>query len=191
MWALIVLPCVTILCVIIVLRMLKSRHEDRAERKTIISDTVNRDPILQEELALLEKIHDAAKTHNFPEVIRLTQEHLSRYDLTNTDFAIKAHFFLINAVQTMYFYRDEDPLAYNHCLMLCDMDIANYDNLPSDFVCCNPVLPERKAIILEKMDWLEDAAELCQQAIRDNWGYASMPWEKRLLRLQKRIASSR
>lgn len=144
-----------------------------------------------EEAALTESIQNAARTHDFPSVVQLVQEHLSRYDLTDPDIAIAAHFFLINSVQSMYYFRNEDPLAYNHCLMLCDMDIENYENLSPEIVRNDPVLPERKAIILEKMDWLEDAAELCRQAIQRNWGYSSMPWDKRLTRLQGRIASTR
>ena len=158
------------------------------EQFPLVRQSIERQRMQDEGFIYFDEIQRAASVHNFPEAVRLAEEHLSHFDLTQSHFASGAHFFLINCVQIIYFRREEDPLAYNHCLMLCDADIALYPYLDRGIVRNNPVLPEKKAIIMEKMGWYEDALRVCEDGIRNGWGTASMPWETRAERLKRKLS---
>ena len=158
------------------------------EQFPLVRQSIERQRMQDEGFIYFDEIQRAASVHNFPEAVRLVEEHLSHFDLTQSHFAEGAHFFLINCVQIIYFRREEDPLAYNHCLMLCDADIALYPYLDREIVRNNPVLPEKKAIIMEKMEWYEDALRVCEDGMRNGWGTASMPWETRAERLKRKMS---
>jgi len=103
--------------------------------------------------------------------------------------AMPQHLLLGYVTDTLYKKRDEIPLAVDMCLMLCDLDIKNTENLlnteKSPFYMYTP---SRKAIILEKRGDIDGAIAVCDQAIKWNLlDESNKSFAFRRDRLQKRL----
>ena len=92
---------------------------------------------------------------------------INSYNRPTPYCVIHLHYCLIELINLTYTLRDTDNTAIDYCLLICDMDIALYDEvrkvsikeLHDDFVYAGAL--SRKIIILEKRGEYQQAIEAC------------------------------
>jgi hypothetical protein len=133
------------------------------------------------------------------------------------------HVFMICALRDFYAIREEDPFIYSCCLQICEYDIKNLDNylnaicfsVKYDYISDDmgrlflngpgklerdtdrvPLLetPTKKAIILEKIGYLDEAIAFCDYAIehefQDTGGNSFLARKMRLEKKKQKVEKS-
>lgn len=162
------------------------------------------------------KITKLLLTRQIDKAMERIQENLCNADPIRDANAI--HWYLISALRDFYAIREEDQIIYSCCLQICDYDIDNLENFfkvhgvmpdqPYDengipvedapaqlryFRDPPPILETvtKKAIILERLGYLDEAIAFCDYAIEhdlpDTGGNSFLA---RKMRLEKKKAKA-
>lgn len=89
------------------------------------------------------------------------------YGIQSKDQLISLHFFYNDVLNRIYSLRNEDSEAIDYCLQICEHDI----NILPKISLTNTSIPSltRKAIILEKQHKIDEALDVCDYAIENNY----------------------
>ncbi|MDE7406440.1 MAG: hypothetical protein K2M89_06180 [Clostridiales bacterium] len=104
---------------------------------------------------------------------------INSYTRPTLSCVIPLHYALIELINIIYKLRDVADTALDYCLLMCDMDIALYDDVQkatikeshSSFVFAGSL--SRKIIILEKHGEYQEAIRLCDLAISKGYKNAA------------------
>ena len=148
------------------------------------------------------KIENALFRRNYDKAMELVSEMMQETDPKKDSVA--RHFTLLKILEKLYMLREENPIVYDLCLQICDLDFQNMENF---IKACNSdpfgdkhdscerfnspidlVTTTKAAIILEKKGDLMSAIEICNMAIRWNaWDSGKKSFEERKARLEKKL----
>lgn len=148
------------------------------------------------------KIENALFRRNYDKAMELVYEMINETDPKKDSVA--RHFTLLKVLEKLYILRKENPMVYDLCLQICDLDFQNMENF---IKACNSdlsygesascdrfnspihlVTPTKAAIILEKKGEIMSAIEICNIAIRWNvWDSGNKSFEVRKARLEKKL----
>lgn len=104
--------------------------------------------------------------------------------------AVQLHFCTLNAIKHLYPLRDINESVIDMTLDLCELDIANFENLKKemDITSCSLITPNKKAVILEKKGLYLEALEFSEwchsQGICEE---RDRTFEGRIERLKKKV----